>query len=433
MITKMLYIDPGTGSMLFSIIIGITGVLVFAARALLIRFKFFMSGGRGKTDDKDMFPICIFSEGKRYWSVFRPVCDEFEKRQKDIWYLTASPDDPALNAGYKYVHAVFIGEGNKAISRMNLIKAKVVLSTTPSLDVFQWKRSKTASWYVHIPHAANDITLYKMFGLDFYDAILLSGQYQIDQIRRLEEARGIPPKDLKLAGIPYMDKMRERLEASSPKEGKSEPVILLAPSWGTNGILTVYGAEFIEQLIKTGHKIIIRPHPQSFISEKPLMDELMNKFPESSKLSWNKDPDNFNVLSGADILISDFSGVLFDFSLVFNKPLIYTDPVFDRSEYDCSWDSKELWTYDILPHIGKRLSKENISDIGNLIKEYLEGSYADELSKGRDLAREQTWCNQGQGAEKVSDYLLAKYDEIIKQESKQESKTKKRLSRSNRI
>ena len=61
MITKMLYIDPGTGSMLFSIIIGITGVLVFAARALLIRFKFFMSGGRGKTDDKDMFPICIFS------------------------------------------------------------------------------------------------------------------------------------------------------------------------------------------------------------------------------------------------------------------------------------------------------------------------------------------------------------------------------------
>ena len=413
MIDKLLYIDPGTGSMLFSIIIGITGVLVFALRAFWIKLKFLFTGGRSKSTDSNVMPIAVFSEGKRYWNVFGPVCDEFEKRGKEIHFLTASPDDPALTKEYKHVHAEFIGEGNKAISRMNLLKADIVLSTTPSLDVFQWKRSKSVKYYVHMPHMANDITTYKMFGLDFYDAVLLSGQYQIDEIRRLEKMREIPAKDLKLAGIPYMDKMLERLENTNRREtDKKDPVVLLAPSWGNNGILTAYGAPFIENLLKTGYRIIIRPHPQSFTSEKELMDDLMAKFPDSDKIRWNRDPDNFDVLNEADILISDFSGVVFDFSLVFNKPIIYTDPSSDWTQYDCSWDDQELWTYTILPKIGRLLTKDNFENIGKIIDDCLNGADAKELADGRDLAREQTWCNIGHGAEKVADYLIAKHEEL---------------------
>ena len=196
MFLTSLYIDPGTGSMLFSIIIGIAGVAVFAARGLWIKLKFLFTGGRSKGNSADTMPICIFSEGKRYWHIFKPVCDEFEKRGKDIWYLTATDDDPALTAGYKHIHPEFIGEGNKAISKMNLAKATLVLSTTPSLDVYQWKRSKNVKYYVHILHMPNDVTTYKMLGLDFYDAVLLSGQYQADEIRRLEKIREIPAKEL---------------------------------------------------------------------------------------------------------------------------------------------------------------------------------------------------------------------------------------------
>ncbi len=413
MIEKLLYIDPGTGSMLFSIIIGIAGVLIFAGHALLIRLKFFFLGGRAKSDDGNKIPICIFSEGKTYWNVFRPVLDEFEKRGKDVHYLTASPDDPALNAGYKHVHAEFIGEGNKAISKMNLINADLVLSTTPSLDVFQWKRSKTASCYVHLPHMPNDITTYKMFGLDFYDAVLVSGDYQKEEIRRLESIRSIPAKDVVLTGIPYLDKMKERLDSLSRDDTDgSKKTVLLAPSWGSNGILTAYGASFIESLIKTPYRIIIRPHPQSFTSEKELMDKLMNQFPETDKLKWNRDPDNFNVLNEADILISDFSGIIFDFALVFNKPVIYTEPVNDWSQYDCSWDTEELWTYKILPKIGRKLTKDNFGSIGVLLEDCTSGIDSKELSRGRDLAREQTWCNIGHGSEKVVDYILDKHGKI---------------------
>ena len=426
MIGKLLYIDPGTGSMLFSIIIGIAGVLIFAGHALIIKLKFFFLGGRAKNDDSRKIPICIFSEGKRYWNVFKPVLDEFEKRGKDIHYLTASPDDPALTSDYKHVHAEFIGEGNKAISKMNLINADLVLSTTPSLDVFQWKRSKTASYYVHLPHMPNDITTYKMFGLDFYDAVLLSGSYQEDEIRRLESMRSIPAKEIVLTGIPYLDKMKERLDSTSRDDiTEKERTVLLAPSWGSNGILTAYGASFIESLIKTDYRIIIRPHPQSFTSEKDLIDRLMKQFPESDRLRWNRDPDNFDVLNEADILISDFSGVIFDFALVFNKPVIYTEPVNDWSQYDCSWDTEELWTYKILPRIGRKLTKDNFGSIGSLIEDCISGGDSKDLAAGRDLAREQTWCNIGQGSVKVADYLINKHSELV--EKAQRRKSTKRL------
>ncbi len=413
----LLYIDPGTGSMLFSIIIGIAGVMVFALRALWIKLKFVVTGGRSKGTDSNVMPVCIFSEGKRYWNVFSPVCDEFEKREKDIWYLTASKDDPALSCTYKHVHAKFIGEGNKAISRMNLIKADIVLSTTPGLEVYQWKRSKSVKWYVHIPHMPGDIDSYRMLGLDFYDAVLLSGKHQEDRLRKLEEVRHLPKKELKLVGIPYMDKMKERLDNYSAPEGadKKEPVVLLAPSWGESGILSIYGAPFIDLLLNTGYKIIIRPHPQSFTSEKELMDELMSKYPDSDRLKWNRDSDNFNVLNEADILISDFSGVLFDFSLVYNKPVIYTESEdFDNTPYDNSWLDEKMWSFQVLPLIGKKLTKDNFGNIGSLIDECINGSDKDSLAKGRDEARSQTWCSIGQGAKNTADYLIRKQEELTK-------------------
>ena len=55
----------------------------------------------------------------------------------------------------------------------------------------------------------------------------------------------------------------------------------------------------------------------------------MNEYPESDRLEWNRDTDNFNVLNRSDILISDFSGVIFDFSLVYDKPVSEEEDVPD--------------------------------------------------------------------------------------------------------
>jgi hypothetical protein len=78
---NLLYIDPGTGSALFSILIGAAATLYFLGRALLIKLKVVLSGGKTVNASLD-HPYVTYCEGKQYWNVFKPVLDEFEKQKK---------------------------------------------------------------------------------------------------------------------------------------------------------------------------------------------------------------------------------------------------------------------------------------------------------------------------------------------------------------
>ncbi len=415
---KVLYIDPGTGGMLFTVLFGLFGVVVFSMRALAMRLKFSVGSDKNAKINNKKIPIAIFAESKRYWNTFAPILDEFEKRKQNVVYLTCSEDDPVFNKKYEYVSAEFIGEGNKAFSRLNLLNASVVLSTTPSLDVFQWKRSKNVDSYIHIPHMPNDITLYRMFGIDHFDAVIVSGEYQEKQVRELEEKRGIAKRDIALCGIPYMDEMKKRFEESGECPDH-ERTILLAPSWGESGLLSRYGEQLIDALVSTGYKVIIRPHPQSFSSEKEMIDKLMSKYDESSNVSWNRDNDNFEVLRQSDIIISDFSGVIFDFCLVFDKPVIYTNAKFDVSPYDAYWIDEPLWTFRILPELGIELTDDNVGNIKDLIDKCIDDP---SFKAGRDKAREQTWVNIGEGAKRSVDFVLDKYNEVVAKRAEEERK-----------
>lgn len=402
------YIDPGTGSMLFSILIGVIGAAIYSLRVLFIKLKFKLSGGKTKIEE-DRVPFVIFSDNKRYWNIFEPICREMNERGKEVLYITASLDDPVFDCKYGNIKAECIENENRLFSRLNFLKATVFLSTTPGLDVYQWKRSKEVKYYVHIPHAANDITLYRMFGIDYYDAILLSGDYQINDVRTLEKLRGLPEKELVKVGIPYMDEMAIRLE-QSPYVVKHPKTVLLAPSWGKSAILGIYGGKIIDSLLETGYHIIIRPHPQSFTSEKELMEKLMKKYPESDQLEWNRDVDNFDVLNRSDIMISDFSGVIFDFALIYDKPVIYTKSNFDLGVYDAWWLDTPLWTLSALPRIGCELNDGNMRNIKELIDTCISDSqYVD----GRKEVKEETWAYFKEGAKRTADYLINKYDELV--------------------
>ena len=420
----LLYIDPGTGSMLFTIIIGAVSAGFFVLQKFKLKLKFLLSGGKAGTVNADKIPFVIFSDSKRYWNVFKPICDEFENRKIDVEFWTMSEDDPALTIKYEHVHAKFIGEGNKAFSKLNIMNAGVVLATTPGLDVLQWKRSKNVDYYIHILHQPGDTTFYRMFGLDHYDAVLISGEYEEKQLRDIEKLRNIKQRETCLTGITYLDTMKARYEAekdsSDTKKDKDSKTVLLAPTWGQTAILSRFGEKIISALVDTGYNIIIRPHPQSFESEKELMDDLMKKFPNGDKLSWNRDNDNFNVLKQSDIMITDFSGVMFDYALIFDRPFIYADIEFDKSAYDAAWLDEDMWTLRILPHIGIPLKEE---DFGN-IKEVIDKTVNDEkLAEGRDRARAETWANPGEAASRTVDYMVKKSEEIRKEKEDESSHT----------
>ncbi|MCQ2528385.1 MAG: CDP-glycerol glycerophosphotransferase family protein [Saccharofermentans sp.] len=403
----MLYIDPGTGSMLFTILIGVYSVLVFFVRSIFVKLKFLITSGKAETD-KNTYKYVIFAEDKRYFTTFGPICDEFESRKIELVYITSSEDDPVFFKNYKYIKPLYSKRGNVTYSKMNLLKADIVLSTTPNLDVFQWKRSRDVKWYVHIFHAFGGSSFYRMFPLDMYDAVLLSGPVHRQEIRKYEELRSMPTKELIDTGMPYADLLYRR-KLNAPAIHNEEPVVLLAPSWGVNSIFQMYGEKFVSALVNTGYHVIIRPHPQSYVSEKDILDKLMKMFPASDKLEWNTDSDNFDVLNRADILISDFSGIIFDFSLVFNKPVIYSEFEFDFSQYEGYWNDEEKWLLKTLKKIGKPVGKNFESELKPLIDSSLHDDGRFDIY---EMIRKEDWVNIGESAKYAADYLINKQKEL---------------------
>lgn len=406
----LLYIDPGTGSMLFTILIGVLSASVYSLRSVFSKLKFSLAGGKSvskdKTDGKKDY--IIFSDSKRYWNVFKPVCDEFERRQIVIYYFTASSDDPALNENYEYVKTEYVGEGNKAFARLNMMKAYICLSTTPGLDVLQWRRSKDIDYYVHIYHDVVEGLGYRMFGTDFYDAILLTGSHQEYYLRKLEELRHLPQKEMVVTGSTYMDALKEKADSIEKKTSDTK-LILLAPSWGPSSILNRFGEKIIDALINTGYKIAIRPHPQTAYSDPQMLKELQEKYPDSEKLSWNADNDNFDILSKSDVLITDFSGIIFDYCLVFDKPLIYADTSLDLAPYDAAWIDEPLWRFEVLPDLGIKLEEKDFDKMKDIIDNLFTN---DKYAQGRREVKETVWHNIGEAASKTVDYLVNKRTEL---------------------
>ena len=406
------YIDPGTGSMLFTILIGVLSAAIYALRNAVVKVRFLKSGGRRKGEEEKRTPFVFFTDSKRYWSIFKPLCDEMEKREQEVLYLTAEEDDPMLKEQWRHVHAEFSGEGNKTYARMNMIKADVVLSSTPGLDVYQWKRSRDAKWYAHVLHAADDITKYRMFGVDYYDALLLCGERQAEDIRKLEKLRNLPAKETVLVGSLPLDALREKMLAAGPVP-EHPTTVLLAPSWGPSSIFNRFGSKIIDGLLKTAYHIIIRPHPQSFVSEAEMINQLMEQYPESDRLEWNRDNDNFEVLRRSDVMISDFSGVMFDFALVFEKPVIYADVSFDKGPYDAWWLDDELWSSTTAARMGTQLTEDNIEHIDDVIENSLNTPvFREKINE----IREEIWVNTGRSVESVTDYLIRTRERLLAEE-----------------
>ncbi len=402
---QFLYIDPGTGSILFSIVIGLAAALYFVARTALVRFKRLFTGtARGTPDISDSF--VIYSEGNHYWNVFSPVLEEFERRKIPVRYLTSSENDPVFQYSWEAVQAEYIGKGNRAYARLNFLVADICLMTTPGLDVYQLKRSRGVKHYAHVLHAVDDATSYRLFGLDYFDSVLLSGEYQIAGIREIEKKRGLPEKDLVVVGCPYLDVLQLR---ETGRDSERNFTVLVSPSWGPDGLLWHYGERLLEPLSKTGWNIIVRPHPQSLRSESEVIDRLRGKFPESVSFFWDFSPDNHDTLQKSDIMISDFSSIIFDFCFLFDRPFLYTNRSFNDEIYDSSDCAETPWKFRILPEIGRELDPSSFPEI----KAIMESLYNDTIrAEKRREAKDTAWQHRGESGVRIADYLTKKQREI---------------------
>ena len=399
------YVDPGTGTMLFSIVLSICSIFFFVAFSIWEKVKLYFY--RDKTITKNNYPVVIYTEDKRYYHVFNDIINEFENRQYPVLVYVTSEDDPFLQRDYKFVKVENIGTGYKAYSKLAFMSADVCLMTTPGLDVFHLKRSKFVKHYSHIFHCLDEGTGYRLFGLDYYDSVLLNFKKSEEYIRELENKRHLPAKELVVVGSPFMDSMAKSLPSQSKNSEKI--TVLLAPSWGSSAILANYGEELIKKLAETPFVTIVRPHPQSLISEKQIIDRLQDKFKDCTNIRWDYSNDNLKTMAESDVLITDFSSILYEFLFLFNKPCIYSLSSYNREIYDMSDLDSKTYRDGILEKLGKELTLSNLDKIEEMVNSLVKRKG---MSKDILEIKNEIWEKESEGARNVVDFLIKKQKEI---------------------
>ncbi len=375
------YLDPSSGSLLLLAIFGSITTLFYAIKTLFFRIRNLILGRGGETLEENE-ALVIYSEGKNYWYFWQPLLNELERRQITLSFWTSDENDPALKEDYQFVKTRFIGAGNRGYLKMNQLKADLCVMTTPQLDVFQIKKSKHVKEYVHILHSTSDPLAYNLFAFDAFDTIFTVGNYQHKHFRQLEALRGTEEKQLEDIGLLFFDTMKQRREALPVESVQEQKCILIAPTWGAKGLLAQHGSRVIEPLVEQGYRVILRPHPQSFIVEPELIDSVCEPFLQNKLFELDRAPDNFESLSRADLLISEFSGIIFDFAFIFEKPVLAVKIDLDHRPLD-SFDLPQAswWEFDTIAKIGALIDVEELAEIETLANKVMNDATVRESIK----------------------------------------------------
>lgn len=361
------YIDPGTGSLLVNVILGVLLTLIFSLKGFVYDLiaKIRGNGNSLKLD----YPgkLVIFNEGKNYWNVFKPIILNLLTKNIDFVYLTADSDDPGLEFCLEQnLESRYLGNMREALFSLGKLSAKTLLSTTPQLGIISFKKSEKVDHYCNILHAPIDIHVYKKFAFDDFDSIMCTSSFQIDNLRFLEKVRHTSPKKLFETGCTYYDNKEVK---ESAVDGDS---ILFAPTWGDKSFLAKSGIKLLDLILKGSNPVIFRPHPQSWISEPELLDEIIKKYSSHSNFKVDKETSNTEAINKSKIIICDISGIIYDFILLENKPVIAVKHKWKDGGYESSDIENRQSAELLLETKGEVITESDYVNILNIIDDILK-------------------------------------------------------------
>lgn len=288
------------------------------------------------------------------------------------------------------------------------LKADVVVMTTPDLQRYYLKRSLVREdvEYIYIDHGMGSINITLRTGaLDHYDTIFASGPQQVDEIRKIEKLRNTKKKKIVEVGYPLMDNLINK-HNSIIHNFKDKKTILIAPSYQEDNILLSCIDEILDNLIDKNYKIIVRPHPQFIKRNNEKIEELLEKYKSkfNSDFYFELDFSSNETIYTADLLITDWSGICFEYSLSTMKPTLFVNTKLKVINKDYSRIDIEPLDITIRNIIGKTIEKNQIKDIDIIIQQLLLNQ---EIYKKQILkTRQQHLFNLGESAKIGAEYII---------------------------
>uniref|UniRef100_UPI0026F36E92 hypothetical protein n=1 Tax=Mesonia mobilis TaxID=369791 RepID=UPI0026F36E92 len=67
------------------------------------------------------------------------------------------------------------------------------------------------------------------------------------------------------------------------KNASNNKVVLIAPTWGPNGLIETKGQEIVHILLDSGFNVILRPHPMTIKKSNNIIQKIEKEFKDNLK------------------------------------------------------------------------------------------------------------------------------------------------------
>jgi len=308
--------------------------------------------------------IIIFSESRHYSKYFRSIVLELEKKNLNFFYVCKN-DDPLIHElsknNVKIFHSNFF-----LLNIFSVVNCKYLLLSTPDIGKRGLQKSKLCNKIIYLFHSpVSTHMIYNEGAFDNYDIIFCIGAHQYLE---LKERFNTLKKNIELVqiGYPYLDSLRVKSKEKVP----SSDTILIAPSWNSENenYYEIYFSKIIQVLLDNAFKVIFRPHPEYVKRYLINYNNFIKLFKSEKNFEVNVSEDSFDVQKNSRFLISDWSGIAFEYAFTFNRPVIFINSqkkVLNKNFNKFSYQPIEI---SARSELGQIIQIDEIENISQIIK-----------------------------------------------------------------
>jgi hypothetical protein len=221
-------------------------------------------------------------------------------------------------AGIKIVCGISLGAA--ASRRCDLV---VTASSGLNRKIFPIQ----AREFIHMPHSLASLhMIYPADAFDGYDIVFAAGPQHGAEFAAIALTRGLVHRRSFAAGYGKLDILVERqavrVRATRPTQ---PPLVLLAPSWGSDNLLDRCGVALASTLADDGFDVVVRPHPLFFLEKAPVIEALTALQRRVPSVRLESPFDGDDAIFDADVLVGDYSGIGFEFAALRRRPVVSVD------------------------------------------------------------------------------------------------------------
>lgn len=357
--------------------------------------------------------IVFYAEGKGYYKYFKSTI-EYIMDNSDICihYVTADPQDPLLDKSNERFKVYYIGT-KRIISFMMKMDANVVVMSTPDLDKSYIKRSMMREdvKYIYLPHGVDSGNLTARLNcLENFDAILLPSPDSVEEHLKMEEIYNLKKKELVEWGSSVIDEMIAALECKTLQNADGQASVLIAPSWQDDNVIDFCIEPLLDSLLETGYNIILRPHPQYVRYGMDYLNEIEAKYKKYDNFILQTDFSSNETVYNADVLVTDWSSIAFEYSYATLKPTLFVDTPMKVMNPD--WEKLEIEPINIFARnmIGKSVATDELIKAKDIAKELVENK--EQYRNKIEAFRNEHLFNVGNSSKVGAEYILKANSEV---------------------